>query len=224
MTNSAVLISNLSISHQKLLILKNINLDVQEGQWIEIIGQNNSGKSSLLRALFGYKSELQGTIKVLGITLNPMSEEFQLHKRKIGFLSNDFPLISGKTLRANLSLALSATGNSTDLESDHWCREVLMQLNLDKKLTKLAETLSSSEKIFSQMARALISSPTLLLIDDILCGLDDQNKERAYNLLKQFYDKEKCSVISVLKSVSEKSPIGKKVFVIEKSAFRPVEI
>ncbi|MEO6190185.1 MAG: ATP-binding cassette domain-containing protein [Saprospiraceae bacterium] len=220
--NSSIYFSNVSIDYNQNSIVKDLNLDIQEGSWIEIIGSNNVGKSSLLNTLYGLSHNLTGGLKILGYDLNPLTGNIQELRRKIGFFSDALPLIENKTFRANLSLALTSSNNIFDLESDAFLNSILDKLHLKHKLLEVIENFSSSDKTLSKLVRLLSIKPKLLLLDCPFRTLDKINSELVVELLKKYHTSEKATIIITSDAITTNGPDGRMIYLMENQSLKHI--
>ena len=190
-----VAIKNLSINQAEQIVLSDVNLDVSSGEFIYLIGKTGSGKSSLLRALYGDIQIKSGTAEVCGIDLASINRK-NVHqlRRKLGIVFQDFGLLTDRTVEENLKFALKATGWSKKGEIKHRIEEVLSRVDLANKGYKFPHELSGGEQQRVAIARALLNSPSLILADEPTGNLDP---ETTRNILKLLHDlvASGCSVI-----------------------------
>ena len=196
MENSPLLsIQNVCINQAEHIVLNNVSLSVGSGEFIYLIGKTGSGKSSLLRALYGDLPIASGHATVCGVDLSTVTRK-NVHelRRKLGIVFQDFGLLTDRTVAGNLEFALRATGWSRkDLISKR-IDEVLARVELDNKGYKFPHELSGGEQQRVAIARALLNSPSLLLADEPTGNLDP---ETTTNILKLMHGLTAtgCSVI-----------------------------
>lgn len=211
-----------SISHGNLLVFKDLNFDIGEGEWIELIGPNSSGKSTLLNAFYGLSSDLSGQLNVLGFSLNPVQRDFQSARRKMGFFSARIPLLEDRTVRANLAIALNAADRVKDLSGDQGISDLLLRLGLQDKISSLVSELSSSEKAVVMLARAMVHKPRLLLLDAAFDYLDDPRLRRVKAELENLVRRDGATLLSTGLELKQHSPEYRKVMIIEDKQVRIV--
>lgn len=196
MENSPLLsIKNVCINQAEHIVLNNVSLSLGSGEFIYLIGKTGSGKSSLLRALYGDLPIASGQATVCGVDLSTVTRK-NVHelRRKLGIVFQDFGLLTDRTVAGNLEFALRATGWSRkDLISKR-IDEVLARVELDNKGYKFPHELSGGEQQRVAIARALLNSPSLLLADEPTGNLDP---ETTTNILKLMHGLTAtgCSVI-----------------------------
>ena len=188
-------IKNLSINQAEHIVLSDVNLDVCGGEFIYLIGKTGSGKSSLLRTLYGDIQIKTGSAEVCGIDLASINRK-NVHqlRRKLGIVFQDFGLLTDRTVEENLKFALKATGWSKKEKIKHRIEEVLSRVGLANKGYKFPHELSGGEQQRVAIARALLNSPSLILADEPTGNLDP---ETTRNILKLLHDlvASGCSVI-----------------------------
>ncbi len=187
---------NFTLQQDKLL-LTDLNWTVDECDWISIEGINNSGKTSLLDAIYGQHLLCTGQLYVLGYSMLPISKpDLQSLRRKIGYAKQKPNLLKNKTLRANLAMVLNAADRISDQGNDELILQILEALKLKEYLKKEIQELSMSQILLAGIAKALIHKPKLMLLDQILEGLDHSNLSRAIALIQEYRTTERITVIS----------------------------
>ena len=194
-TSPLVSIQNLSINQAEHLILSDVNLDVSSGEFIYLIGKTGSGKSSLLRALYGDIQITKGRAEVCGIDLSEVTRK-NVHqlRRKLGIIFQDFSLLTDRTVEDNLRFALKATGWSKKEKIKNRIDEVLARVELANKGYKFPHELSGGEQQRVAIARALLNSPSLILADEPTGNLDPETTRNILSLLQELVASG-CSVI-----------------------------
>lgn len=138
MTQSAVInLQNVDVFQQKHLVLSNVNLDIAKGEFVFLIGQTGSGKSSLLKIIYGDLHIGNGNGSVAGFNLKNLSDkEVPFLRRKLGIVFQDFQLLSDRTIEQNLDFVLKATGwNDKNLINER-IKDVLEKVGLRSKIKK----------------------------------------------------------------------------------------
>ena len=190
-----VSIKNLSINQAEHLVLSDVSLDVSAGEFIYLIGKTGSGKSSLLRALYGDIQIKNGRAEVCGIDLAGVHRKnVHLLRRKLGIVFQDFGLLTDRTVEDNLKFALKATGWSKKEKIKNRIDEVLARVELANKGYKFPHELSGGEQQRVAIARALLNSPTLILADEPTGNLDPDTTRNILMLLHDLVASG-CSVI-----------------------------
>ncbi|HMR45610.1 MAG TPA: ATP-binding cassette domain-containing protein [Bacteroidia bacterium] len=195
MTDTIVSLQEANIYVKKNLILTGVNLHVQKNEFVYLIGKTGSGKSSLLRVLFGDIKLNQGQGNVVGFSLNKLkNKEIPFLRRKLGIVFQDFQLLGDRTAKDNLLFVLKATGWTNKQKTDDRINEVLQKVGLGTKGFKMPHELSGGEQQRLAIARALLNEPELILADEPSGNLDPETSNEIMNLFFEL-SKTRCSVI-----------------------------
>ena len=191
MSNPVVLLEKLNILQKKKIILSNINLSVNKGEFIYLIGKTGVGKSSLLRVLYGdLKIERnEGEAHILGINLNKIKEKkIPYLRRKLGIVFQDFKLLADRSIEKNLIFVLKATDwkDSSDIKTR--IEEVLNMVKLEDVKNKFPHELSGGEQQRVAIARALLNNPELILADEPTGNLDPATSIEVMQVLKDIHN------------------------------------
>jgi len=184
--NIVVNLKNIDIYQQKHLVLSNVNLKVNAGEFIYLIGQTGSGKSSLLKVIYGDLFTNSGEGVVAGFDLKKTHErDIPYLRRKLGIVFQDFHLLTDRTVQKNLEFVLRATGwKDKKLIMDRML-DVLEKVGLRSKLKKMTHELSGGEQQRVVIARALLNNPELILADEPTGNLDPDTSEEIVLLLRE---------------------------------------
>ena len=165
-----------------LSILENIDLEVNTGQTIAVIGQSGSGKTTLLSLLAGLDVSTSGSIQLFQHTLDIMDEDAraELRSRYIGFVFQAFHLLPGFTALENVMLPLEINNNA---EAEEIARRLLVRTEMDHRLDHYPATLSGGEQQRVAIARAFSTNPPLLLADEPTGNLDTETGQKMIDLL-----------------------------------------
>ena len=184
--NSVIKLQDVSVYQQQHLILSKVNLTVHEGEFVFLIGQTGSGKSSLLKLLYGDVHIQKGTGEVVGFNLNKLSDsETPYLRRKLGIVFQDFQLLTDRTVEKNLEFVMRATGWVDQILITERIHKVLDQVGLRSKLKKMPHEISGGEQQRVAIARALLNKPELILADEPTGNLDPNTSEEIILLLRQ---------------------------------------
>lgn len=201
-------LEQVSIFQNKNLILNNVNLQVANGEFVYLIGKTGSGKSSLLRVLYGDLALTQGEGTVAGFNLRKIrNSEIPKLRRKLGIVFQDFQLLSDRTAKANLEFVLQATGWTDPVKIQERINEVLSKVSLSTKGFKMPHELSGGEQQRLAIARALLNDPQVILADEPSGNLDPETSNEIMNLFFEISNSGRAVVMATHNySLLEKFP------------------
>jgi cell division transport system ATP-binding protein len=175
---------NISIFQKHNLVLTNVSLKIDKGEFVYLLGKTGSGKSSLLKSLYGDITLKEGSATVAGYNLTTIKrKEIPFLRRKLGIVFQDFQLLSDRSVNDNLLFVLRATGWSDKEKMQKRIQEVLEKVNLTTKGFKMPHELSGGEQQRVAIARALLNDPELILADEPTGNLDPETSEGIMKLL-----------------------------------------
>lgn len=184
MSDIIVNLEHVSIYHHKNMVLNDVNFIVNRGDFVYMIGKTGSGKSSIMRLLYGDLPLKQGEASVAGFNLKTMkNKEIPVMRRKLGIVFQDFQLLTDRTAKDNLTFYLRATGWDDKAKMEERVNEVLNKVNLSSKGFKMTQELSGGEQQRLVIARALLNDPDLILADEPTGNLDPETSSEIMNLL-----------------------------------------
>jgi cell division transport system ATP-binding protein len=164
---------NAEIYQRELCVLRNINLKVHKGDFIYIVGKVGSGKTSLLKTIYGELGVTGNCVEVLGYDMETFKRKnIPRLRRRIGIVFQDFQLLTDRTVYDNLEFVLRATGWRKQYEIDSRIEEVLEQVGMNDKSYKIPGELSGGEQQRIVIARAILNSPLIILADEPTGNLD----------------------------------------------------
>jgi cell division transport system ATP-binding protein len=191
MSNPIVHLENLNILQKDKLILSNVNLSINKGEFVYLIGKTGIGKSSLLRILYAdlkIKKD-EGEAHILGINLNKIKEKkIPYLRRKLGIVFQDFKLLADRSIEKNLIFVLKATDWKDSSEIKNRIEEVLNMVKLEDVKNKFPHELSGGEQQRIAIARALLNKPELILADEPTGNLDPATSIEIMQVLKDIHD------------------------------------
>lgn len=178
------------------LILKEVNLEINAGEFVYLIGKTGSGKSSLLKTLYGALPLEFGYGRVVGFDLSKLTRKtIPLLRRKIGIVFQDFNLLSDRSIAANLEFVLRATGWNDAEKIRKRGEEMLNEVGLLNKNNKMPHQLSGGEQQRVVIARALINQPQLIIADEPTGNIDPETSDDILVLLRQLSKRNNTSVV-----------------------------
>ena len=184
--DSIIKLHGVDVYQQKHLVLNNVNLQIDKGEFVFLIGQTGSGKSSLLKIIYGDLRIGSGEGYVAGFDLKKLSEkDVPFLRRKLGIVFQDFQLLTDRSIEDNLIFVMKATGWKDKKLITERVYDVLDKVGLRSKMRKMPHELSGGEQQRIVIARALLNDPEIILADEPTGNLDPDTSEEIVILLKQ---------------------------------------
>ncbi len=188
MEKSVLHLENADIYQRDNLVLSKVNLTINKGDFFYLIGKTGSGKSSLMKTLYGDLHLQKGTGAIVDFDLKNLKEkEIPYLRRKIGIVFQDFKLLNDRTVFENLEFVLKATGWKNKEEIKAKINEVLDKVGLQSQYYKKTYELSGGEQQRIAIARALLNDPELILADEPTGNLDPKTSLEVMELLNEIH-------------------------------------
>ncbi len=197
MQEPVITTKNCSIIQDEKVILQNVSLELFKGEQVYLIGKVGSGKTSLIKTLYGdlpldIGSATVNRFKLEGIT----HKNLPFLRRTLGIVFQDFKLLIDRTIHENLRFVLQATGWKEKSKIDKRIAEVLLEVELSEKEHKMPNELSGGEQQRVVIARALLNKPPVILADEPTGNLDPESSNKIMKILKSITQKDSCVLIA----------------------------
>lgn len=184
MQDAIIELKHVNIYQGTNLVLQDVNLRVQKGEFVYLVGKTGTGKSSLLKTLYGDLPLKEGDCTVVGFNLREMDwKKVPFLRRNLGVVFQDFQLLTDRNVNDNLKFVLRATGWKDEKLMDEKIIDVLDKVGLKSKGFKMPFELSGGEQQRVDIARALLNSPKLILADEPTGNLDPETSDEIMQLL-----------------------------------------
>jgi cell division transport system ATP-binding protein len=184
MAEAIIDVRNANIYQGENLVLQDVNLTVNKGEFVYLVGKTGTGKSSLLKTLYGELSLKEGEATVAGYNIRQLTwKTVPYLRRTLGVVFQDFQLLTDRNVNENLKFVLRATGWKDDKLMNEKIADVLDKVILKSKGFKMPFELSGGEQQRIDIARALLNSPKLILADEPTGNLDPETSDEIMQLL-----------------------------------------
>ncbi len=195
MAEEIISLKNADIYQQGSLVLKEVNLSIQKGEFLYIIGKVGSGKTSLLKVFYHEIPLVNGEGTIIGYNLGKMKmNDIPLLRRKLGIIFQDFQLLSDRTVQKNFEFVLRATGWRQEHAIQERIDEVLNLVEMPDAGPKMPHRLSGGEQQRIGIARAMLNNPQIILADEPTGNLDPETSEKLMVLLHEI-NKEGVTIV-----------------------------
>ena len=181
-----IIIKNLNIYQENHQIFDNVSLKISNGEFVYLIGDTGSGKSSLLKSLYAEIKPESGSIKVGEFEIQSLKDkDIPFLRREVGIVFQDFQLLTDRNIYNNLKFVLKATGWKDKIKINNRIKEVLNAVHLDSMEEKMPYELSGGEQQKAAIARALLNKPKIILADEPTGNLDPEKSIKIIQLLEE---------------------------------------
>ena len=186
MSNPVLQLNNASIFQEENLVLSDISLKINEGDFMYLIGKTGSGKSSLMKTLYGDLPLLKGEGSIVNYDLSKLKEkDIPFLRRKLGIVFQDFKLLNDRNIHDNLLFVLKATGWKDKDKIESKITEVLEKVGMKTKGFKMPFQISGGEQQRVAIARSILNDPELILADEPTGNLDPKTSLEVMSVLEE---------------------------------------
>ncbi len=188
---------NVEIKQQNKIILNDVNLKINQGEFVYFVGKTGSGKSSLLKAIYGDVGISNGDILFKDLNLKKLKRKKILElRRKVGIIFQDFQLLMDRSVADNLRFVMKATGWKGKTLTNEGIEKLLVKVDMVDKADSFPHLISGGEQQRVAVARALVNDPELIIADEPTGNLDPETSEKIMNLLKSVANDEKTVIMA----------------------------
>ena len=200
------------------LVLKDINLDIDEGSFVSIIGKSGSGKTTLLKIISGLKKQTKGTIILNDKILSNDGIFVEPEDRKLGLVVQEKVLFPHLNVQANVEF-----GIASDDKKNEKCIEMLKKFHISDLIDKYPHEISGGEAQRVALARTLVTKPSVLLLDEPFNGLDQGLKDEIYPDIKRILKENKMTTIMVSHDLNEVKSLSNKIYELNNATLKTYE-
>ena len=188
---------NVEIKQRNKVILKDVNIKINQGEFVYFVGKTGSGKSSLLKAIYGDIGISSGDILFKNQALIKLKRAKILEiRRKVGIIFQDFQLLMDRSVADNLRFVMKATGWKGKKIINEGIEKLLVKVDMEDKADSFPHLISGGEQQRVAVARALVNNPELILADEPTGNLDPETSEKIMHLLKSVASEEKTVIMA----------------------------
>jgi len=186
MSDHVLHLKDASIFQGENLVLSDVSVSVEKGEFVYLIGKTGTGKSSFMKTLYGDLPLQEGEGSIVGFDLATLKEkDIPFLRRKLGVVFQDFKLLNDRTVNDNLRFVLTATGWNDKVAMENKINDVLDKVDMKTKAFKYPYQLSGGEQQRVAIARALLNDPELILADEPTGNLDPQTSVEVMEVLRE---------------------------------------
>lgn len=197
MSQTVLFLRNVNIYQENNKILSDVNLEVNHGEFIYIIGKTGSGKSSFMKTLYADLPVIEGQASIVDFDLATIKDDnIPYLRRKIGIVFQDFKLLPDRSVYDNMIFVLKATGWTDLSEMQLKIEEVLDKVDMKNLSKKMPHQLSGGEQQRVAIARALLNDPELILADEPTGNLDPQTSVEVLEVLRKINENGKTVIMA----------------------------
>ena len=200
------------------LVLKDINLDIDEGNFVSIIGKSGSGKTTLLKIISGLKKQTKGTVILNDKILSNDGIFVEPEDRKLGLVVQEKVLFPHLNVQDNVQF-----GIASDDKKYEKCIEMLKKFHISDLIDKYPHEISGGEAQRVALARTLVTKPSVLLLDEPFNGLDQGLKDEIYPDIKRILKENKMTTIMVSHDLNEVKSLSNKIYELNNATLRKYE-
>ena len=215
--------TDVEIHQQELCVLSEVNLQLHKGEFVYLVGKVGSGKTSLLKTLYGELDVTAGEAEVLGYRMTSIKRKHipQL-RRKLGIVFQDFQLLTDRTVNDNLEFVLRATGWKNKQEIKERIAEVLNLVGMENKGYKLPNELSGGEQQRIVIARAMLNSPEIILADEPTGALDSHSSQALLSTIQSINESLDATILMVTHDAFSASYANRILFLRDGAIFTEI--
>ena len=198
MSNHVLELKDAAIYQGDNLVLSDVSVSIEKGEFVYLIGKTGTGKSSFMKTLYGDLPLREGAGNIVGYDLATLKEnEIPFLRRKLGVVFQDFKLLNDRTVYDNLNFVLTATGWKDKPAMESKINDVLDKVAMKTKAFKYPYQLSGGEQQRVAIARALINDPLIIMGDEPTGNLDSKNTDIVFNIFRELADEFGQTIIAV---------------------------
>lgn len=201
--NSLINFQNVDIRNGEATVIYGLNMEVNEGDFLYIVGKVGSGKTSIIRTIIAENPLVNGNATVCGYNLeNIRRRDIPYLRRSIGIVFQDFQLLMDRNVEDNLAFVLKSTGWKNANEIDERIHEVLKDVGMENKAHKMPHQLSGGEQQRIAIARSILNNPKLIVADEPTANLDTITAKEIMDLLSKINREQGTAVVMVTHNTS----------------------